>query len=480
MMSGRLRILVLLTAACLSSAPLIAQSTGAIIGTGVDNFDITGINQNHWILAGQVTTLRGDPIRGANVEVEPLSGGGGFRNLITDLQGRFQTEYSLSGVTVKEFSVALTVTQKGFLKAHETIDLAEPSKALIYTVTLREPEEDPSLLSQADLISRLAPRLKKLGASEGLSAAGEKDYARGVEEFLDRNRPDRALPHFTKATRHDPSCVQCRTMLALAQLDSGDWDGAYSNLGQAYNKILADPSVGRPEPLLALGVMESWRREPRIAAGCFVEALKYAPQDSLALQELGRSQLLLENWGAADQYLSKAMAAGAGPEVQLLRVEALLGGGQPQAASAEMTRYLGGRDVKKMPFQVRQLWVQIQDRMKVQAAYVRAKPKGNAAIDYLHRLPPDLKGLEPATDQGQLDSILGAVGKTVAEFFRNFPNTSSLEQIHQEKLGRNHKTFATVDQEFHYLCFTPVKAWGPGFYEYRADMLGNRTSPRGS
>ena len=138
------------------------------------------------------------------------------------------------------------------------------------------------------MISRLAPRLKKLGASEGLSAAGEKDYARGVEEFLDRKRPDRALPPFTIVTRHDPSCGQCRTMLALAQLDSGDWDGAYRNLAQAINKILADPSVGRPEPLLALGVMESWRHQPRNAAGYFVEALKYAPQDPLALQELGR------------------------------------------------------------------------------------------------------------------------------------------------------------------------------------------------
>ena len=150
---------------------------------------------------------------------------------MTDLQGGFQTEYWFNADLVKEFSVTLTVTKKGFLKAHETIDLGDPSKAWIITVTLREPEEDPRLLSQADLISRLAPRLKKLGASEGLSAAEEKDYARGVEEFLDRNRPDRALPPFTKVTRHDPSCVQCRTMLALAQLDSGDWDGAYRNLG---------------------------------------------------------------------------------------------------------------------------------------------------------------------------------------------------------------------------------------------------------
>ena len=504
-MIARLRILVLLAALCLSPAPLIAQDTGSLAFAGSSTFDLClmqnlsqpglpiastpgmstldlRLTQYHLILAGKVTTLDGDLIRGAKVDVEPLNSAGAFRSLITDGQGRFQTEYGINAEAkskIEDFSVTLTVSKKGFLKAHETIDLGASQKTWNITVTLREPGEDPKLLSQAELISRLAPRLKMLGASEGLSAAGEKDYARGVEEFLDRNRPDRALLPFTKVTDHDPSCVQCRTMLALAQLDSGDWDGAHRNLAQAINKILADPRVGRPEPLLALGVMESWQRQPRIAAGYFVEALKYAPQDPLALQELGRSQLLIQNWGAADQYLSKAIAAGAGPEVQLLRVEALLGGDQFHAANTEMTHYLDGRDVKKMPIQVRQLWAQIETRKKVEAAYLQGKPKGDAAIDYLHRPPHDLKGLEPATDQGQLNSILSAVGKTVAEFFRNFPNTSSLEQIHQEKKGRKQKVGATLDQRFHYLCFTPAKAWGPGFYEYRADLLGKEALPQG-
>jgi len=59
--------------------------------------------------------------------------------------------------------------------------------------------------------------------------------------------------------------------------------------------------------------MESWRRKPMNAAGYFAEALKLAPQDPLALQELGRSQLLIENWPAADEDLAKAIAAGAKP-----------------------------------------------------------------------------------------------------------------------------------------------------------------------
>jgi len=344
---------------------------------------------------------------------------------------------------------------------------------------LREPREDSELLSQADLISGLAPRLKKLKSSDGLSAAGEKDYARGVAEFLEANRPDRALPFFTKATHRDASCLPCRTMLALGELASGDWDGAYDNLAEVSNKILADHSLGRPEPYVALGVMESWRQQPKTAGGYFVEALKYAPQDPLALQELGRSQLLLQNWGAADEYLGKAIAAGAGPAVRLLRVEALLGGGQFQAASSEMTRYLGGRDVKEMPIQVRTLWVQIEQRNKIEAEYEKGKTKGDQQLDYLHRPPSDLSGLEPAIDQAQLNSILSGVGKTVADFFSNFPNTSSLEQVHQEKLSRKEKLAGELDQKFRYLCFTPAQAWGLGFDEYRVDTSGGQAWLRG-
>jgi tetratricopeptide (TPR) repeat protein len=479
MMSAHGRMLVLSAAVCLLPAPLIAQNMGALPGAGRSGVDLNRLTQNHRILAGKVTTLRGDPISSAKVEVEALSGSSGFRSLITDLQGRFQTEYEFNADSVKEFSVTLTVTKKGFLKAHETIDLGDSSEAWIIAVTLREAEEDPRLLSQADLISRVAPRLKKLGASEGLSAAEQNDYARGIEEFLDRNCPHRALSSFTKVTHHDPSCLQCRTMLALAQLESGDWDGAYRNLTQAINKVPADRSVGRSEALLVYGVMESWRHEPARAMGYFAEALKFTPQDPLALQELGRAHLLIQDWGAADQYLSKAIAASAGPEARLLRAQALLGADHSQEANAEMLRYLDGRDVKEMPIQVRQLWAQIQDRMKVEATFLKAKPKGDAVIDYLHQPPPDLAELEPATDQGQLDSILSAVGKTVAEFFQNFPNTSSLEQIHQEKLGRDHEALATLDQKFQYLCFTPGAAWGPGFDEYRVDLSGARASPQG-
>jgi hypothetical protein len=344
------------------------------------------------------------------------------------------------------------------------------------------------------MVSALAPRLKKLGLPDGLSAKGEKDYAHGVEEFLDHQRPDRALESFRRVIARDPSCVGCRALLALAELESGDWDGANRNFAQGVDDVrkaskteagqrlsAADvqPGVGRPEPALALGVMESWRHQVERAAGFFQEALNIAPLDPLALQEMGRMELLLHNWALADTYLGRAIAAGASPEARLLRVEALLDGGDSDGANQEMTRYLDGRNVKTMPVPVRQIWERVVEKKKIEAAYVKVKPRGNRPIDYLHGAIPELKDMAPATDQAPLDSILLAVGKNVQAYFRNFPNTVSLEEIHQEKLSHNGKVGAALHQKFHYLCQMPKEESEPGFTEYRASLSGEGGPPGG-
>jgi tetratricopeptide (TPR) repeat protein len=468
--------------AALCLLPVAAFSQQAMpLGGGFGDSTLSSVNrlqtqQRNWSVSGKVTTLAGHPIAHARVEVAPTVEGGQFRSLMTDAQGQFRTEYWLNFERFKDFTIALTVTKKGFLGAHAFINFGSSGKTWVIPVTLREPGEDPKLLSQADLIAGLAPRLRELGSSEGLSAGGEKDYARGVAEFLQQKRPDRAVPFLDKVIRRDDSCLPCRTMLALSELDSGDWDGAYYNLVEEFNRIHADASLGRPEPLVALGVMESWRHRPEHAAGYFSEALKFAPEDPLALQELGRSQLLIQNWPAADEYLGKAIAAGAQPAARLLRAESLFGEGKFQLAGKEMSQYLNGRDVKTMPIDVRKLWMQIADHEKVEAAYAKSKP----TLDYLHHPPPNLiKGLVPPADQKDLDSILNSVGTTVAQFFANFPNTSSVEQIHQEKLRRKDKVGTTLDQKFRYLCFAPAETYGPRFEEYRSDPAGSQAVPLG-
>jgi len=478
-MIARVRVPALFAAACLLAVSTFAQfsTTANPVAPGLG--DSNAFNYQQWPVVGQVKTLRGDPVAHARVEVMPVNTSAEFRVLMTDLQGKFDTQYMLktSMDSVKEFSFEVNVTKKGFLKAHAIIEFSGSSKAWIIPITLRTPEEDPDLLPQADLISGLAPKLSKLKASDGLSAAGEKDYARGVAEFLETKKPERALPYLTKVIHRDPSCLPCKTMLGLAELASSDWDGALRNFVEVCQKMLPDGSPGRSEPFVALGVMQSWQYEPKEAAGYFVTALKFAPQDALALQELGRSQLLIQNWLSAVEYLGKALAAGANPEVRVLYVEALLGAGQYQVANTEMARYLNGRDVKTLPLRVRQLWAEVENRKKIDTVY--AKAKSAPRLDYLRHPPLDLDGLEPATDQKPLESVLKAVGQNIAEVFAKLPNTSSLEEIHQEKLVHKQKVGATLDQKFRYLCFTPDEDFGPGFNEYRADPSGLQAAPKG-
>jgi tetratricopeptide (TPR) repeat protein len=492
-MKGHFRFLMIFAALCCLPAALMAQGVDMVgaPSSGFGAINPYNLLQKHWIVAGKVTTLGGDPVAGAKVAVQPTVEGE-FRLLTTNLQGEFQTEYDLNADLVREFSVVVTTNKKGFLKAHALIDFGNADRTWAIPITLRDPNPDPELLSQADMVSALAPRLKKLGSADGLSAKSEKDYAHGVEEFLDQSRPDRALGFLTKVIARDPSCVGCRMMLGLAELASGDWDGANRNFSQGVDDVrkvsksqagqrttAAPPGFGRPEPALALGVMESWRHQEDRAAGFFEEALNLAPQDPLGLQEMGRMELLLHNWGAANTYLGKAVAAGASPEARLLRAEALLDEGEFDGANQELTRYLDGRDVKTMPLRVRQLWARIGEKKKIEVVYAKVKSRVNQPLDYLHNTVPELKDLVPATDQAPLDSVLNAVGKRVEAYFRNFPNTVSLEAIHQEKLSRKGKVGGTLDQKFHYLCLTPTEESELGFTEYRANLSGDAGQPQG-
>jgi tetratricopeptide (TPR) repeat protein len=488
--------MIIATLCCLSTA--LAAQEGPAGGMGGNSVGIGNITPNYliqrnWIVAGKVMTLGGDPVPGVKVLVQPTVAAA-FRVLTTDQQGEFQTVYALNTEMVKEFGVAVTANKKGFLKAQEMIDYGDGAHPYALSITLRDAKPDPAVLAQEEMVSALAARLKNLGPADGLSGKSEKDYARGVEEFVVLNRADRALGSFTKVLARDEPCVGCRTMLGLAELASGDWDGAIRNFSQGVDDVRnaaksqpshsngaagAPPRAGRPEPALALGVMESWRHQLERALGFFQEALNIAPQDPLALQEIGRVELLMQNWTTADTYLGRAEAAGAFPQTRLLRAEALLGGGDFDAANQEMTRYLDGRDVKTMPLPVRQTWARIAEKKKIEVVYVKAKSKGNPPIDYLHGAIPELKDIVPATDQSPLDSVLTAVGKKVEVYFRNFPNTVSVEQIHQEKLSRKGKAGETLNQKFHYLCLAPKEETGLAFTEYRSGLSGDLGQPQG-
>ncbi len=433
-------------------------------------------------VGGQVVTLQGDPIVHATVEITSLDGGP-FKAFVTDNQGEFVAEYDfLNNTAGKHAAFTLKITRKGFQVAHRFVDMGESVNQVGMRITLSPAErEDPTLLSQADLIQGVAPQLRQLGTGDGLTAKEAKEYARGVEEFLDRSQADKAVPDLGRVVNLRPACLKCKTMLALAELTWGDWDDAHHELMESVNAIIADPKLGASEPLLAYGVLASWRHEPARAAAYFREALKYAPNDPLALQELGRAYCQRLEWYAGSESLKKALAAGAGREARLLHAEALAQVGTPREASDELNLYMEGRDFKSMPPTARAVWNVIQQREKdkefVRAATLNAQAKGIEPLDYLHHPPGNLPDFEPATDQAPLGAILAAVGKNVAELFANIPNICSVENVQQEKLNGNGKTTSARQYQFRYLALAPDHPWGPSIDEYRANGRGEIDSP---
>jgi hypothetical protein len=262
-----------------------------------------------------------------------------------------------------------------------------------------------------------------------------------------------------------------------------DWDDAQRDLEKSVQALTADRKLAGFEPLFASGVVLSWQDDLEQATRYLQEAARYAPQDPLALEELGRVQCLNQDWYNANDTLKQAMAAGASPEARLMRVEALLWAGTPEEAESELNLYLNGREPKTMSLRVRAAWANLQAKKKDQAillaANAEAAERGEPQLDYLRRPPQNLPGLEPATDQVALPAILSAVGKNISNLFASLPNICSEEAIHQERLGRNGQARAHQEYKYRYLLLTEGERGGVGINEQRANLRGQATSLSG-
>jgi tetratricopeptide (TPR) repeat protein len=475
---GRVTILGLL---CVMPAAVLAQTVANDFQESQMNYGMQQLK----VVAGQVITAQGSPIVHASIEVLN-NAGAPPRILQTDANGRFQSDYEfmLDSDEVRHFNVSLKVTKKGFQPVHKFSEISA-TKVVGMSIIMRPLQpEDPAQLSQADLIKAIAPRLRQLNSDDGLGAKDAKEYERGVQEFLDRNHLDLAIPHLYKVVKDSPQCLRCRTMLGLADLSWGDWDGAQHEVGDSVNAYIKDRSLGSFEPLFVQGTFSSWGGNSETATAYLKEAVKYAPRDPLGLRELGRAEALDLDWPAASESLKSALAYGASPETRLNLAEALCWAGTPDQAEAELKQYLNGRDLKNAPPQARTIWENIQVRKKNESQAVayssKVAARGEPPVDYLHSPPiANLPDFEPATDQAPLPAILEAVGNNVSELFANLPNISSVEDVHQEMLNRKGKTVSARKYKYRYLLTAPDKRWGLSITEYRADFQGHETSQLG-
>ena len=328
----------------------------------------------------------------------------------------------------------------------------------------------------AGLVGALAPRLRQdAGKVSGVEAdRKEKDFVRGCEELIDRHDAVRAVPLLSKGVEWAPSCVECRLLLTLALFEAGSWTSANRQLDEA-TKLNDVATLKRPEPALIAGMLGAWRGETSGSAGFFQKALEIDPNNVLALQEMGRILIAQKNWEAADPYLERAIRAGASDEARLLRVRALLEEGDNAEAGREMDQYTAGRELKTLPSEARTLYVQVKDRLSLER-YAKVKSVLTESPQDLMKAMPELEGIRMALNQDELKVVLRKVGEGVESFFKNFPNTVSLEQVHQERLGKDGKVARSFDQGFQYLLLAHTEKWGLGIEEHRATPQGERAA----
>lgn len=438
--------------------------------------ELSNLARQDWHVFGRVTTPDGEPVGGAKVRADVGGGIGSVKEIDTDLQGNFRTDFNLDAQQYSRLTVKLTVTKSGFRDALETVDFGASDKTWEIDLLMRPRTEDPDQLSLESLVGALGPRLRKIS---GVSAASRKDYSRGAALFLDQQDPQRASPLLAKAIKSDPDCLECRTLLGLAYLQEGSLASANGQFVEA-GKLNESrrPELRRPEPLIIAGELESWQRQDKKAGGFYTQALGISPSDPLALQEMGRIAIFQQNWQAADNYLSAAIKAGASAETRLLDARALLEEGAADEANEQMKAYLNGREPKELSVSARTLYTELQDRLQLME-YGKVKSVVTQPPPELERAMPELRGLEPAADQSPLPAILEKVGADVEAFFSRFPDTISLEQTKQERVGHNGKVEESLDQKFRYLLLARHEKWGLGLEEYRSDNKGDRTALHG-
>jgi len=434
------------------------------------------LGKKTWQISGRVWSLQGEPLPGVSVKLEAADAAKGQRMMETNLNGEFQTKIVVDPAKVSRLKGALIASKAGYAEGREIIDLYLDSSASGIDIILYKLNDGEDQLPIARLVRILAPQLKNSAEKAFAEEAGKTEFVRGYEELMDRQNPAAAIPLFEKSVERTPECIECQLLLGLALLHAGRWSSASKQLEDT--TIVCDLFENRP-PELALikGILEAWRGHVTEAVGLYENVLEEAPQNALALQELGRVAVAQKRWDAAEQFLSRALLTGAGEDARLLRVRALLELGMVEEALNEMNRYAAGRDMKGLPQSARNLNEKVLNQLSL-ISKVPVKSVTTQPLEELLQALPELQGLETAADQAPLEEILNKAGEEVASFFRSIPDTASLEKVRQERLKRDGKVATSLDQEFQYIMLAQNGEPGLGISEYRSTEDG-RDAVRG-
>jgi tetratricopeptide (TPR) repeat protein len=432
-----------------------------------------------WQIYGIVTTLNGDPVGGVRVRVDPNAGMQKVTTVLTDLRGEYHTHVELDGALYPTLTVNVSASKPGYDDARESAEFKKTGEVREIDLILATKKKNPDKLPPADLVSRLAPRFSNPAVLTTAKGSARKDYARGVDELVAQGDAVKAISTLSKALKREPDCTECEMMLGLAQLSGASLYSFIRRFDEiAKNQEKKPLTAQRPEPLLVLGVAETWKDQEKQAEALLSQALRISPNDPLVLEELGRAFLLDQQPEVAEGYLGRAVKAGSLPDARLLHARALAEEGDVGTAESAMKSYLAGRDVRDMPEDVRRVYGELQDRRQLES-YGRAKSVLDQPLPALVKAFPELHGIDPAANEDSAASILRAVGQNVQAQFQNFADTASLERIEQQMLRARGRVAGSLDQKFQYLMLADSQKAGVRVQEYRTNFRGDRVDLEG-
>lgn len=422
--------------------------------------------------------MRGDPLHDVTVQLQIGSDSKLLGSAKTNLQGYFEIIPKLDGVELPSRATVVAV-KTGFREGRETLDLVPEQKGHNLSLALRQLDEDPGQLSVTMLVEFLGPQLRENGELQLAGELDRKAFRRGCEELIERNNAIAAIPLIRKSVELVPECIDCRLLLTLASLQAGSWGSAHPQLERLAELTGALDAAQRSKLDLVMGVLKALRGDDNEATRCYLRVLESDSNNMLALQELGRIFFAHRKWEAADSHLERALQAGAGDFARVLRIRTLLELGDVSEARREMDQYTEGRSIKGLPQSERALFDEVQNRVKL-LSYTQIRSIIEQPMTDLVALIPELEGIDTAAEQGRLEEILQHTGVAVDRFFNNFPNTVSTEQVHQERLTKDRKLQASLDQTFIYLMVANAGKPGLGVQEHRSTVDGGDASLDGS
>jgi Flp pilus assembly protein TadD len=144
-----------------------------------------------------------------------------------------------------------------------------------------------------------------------------------LDELVAQGDAVKAVSTLSKALKREPDCAECEVILGLAELGAGSLNSSIRQFTEITKSQEQEPlAAQRPEPLLVLGVVETWKDQEKQAEALLALALKISPNDPLVLEELGRAFLLDQQPEVAEGYLGRAVKAGSSPDARLLHARA--------------------------------------------------------------------------------------------------------------------------------------------------------------